>query len=90
MEDLSMNAVISYNDNTGTLGAINGTDNCCIPWNWGYWDTHYHNYCSYPTYQTSKVEQAFKIVAKLLEKKIIKELTVKDFIVLVKDISELL
>jgi hypothetical protein len=88
MSELSMNAVVSYNNGQLTAG---DTNNCYIPWNWGYWDTHYHNYyTSYPVYQTSKIEQAFKIVAKLLEKKIIEKLTVKEFIELVGTISEIL
>ena len=59
---------------------------------------HWHDYyypIYYPTYhiceQKSKVEQGFKIVAKMLENKIItKELTIKEFIKLVNDIAEIL
>lgn len=88
--DLSMDAVISYNN--GQLSAGDYTqNNCCIPWNWGYWDTHYHNYyTSYPVYQPSKIEQSFKIVSKLLEMNIIDKITLKKFIELVGKISEML
>ncbi len=59
---------------------------------------HWHGYyypIYYPTYhiceQKSKVEYGFKIVAKMLENKIItKELTIKEFIKLVNDIAEIL
>lgn len=51
----------------------------------------------YPTYwptvtiQKSKLEQAFKIVTKLMEKKIIKDdLTVKKFVTLVNEVSEII
>ncbi len=52
-----------------------------------------HHY--YPTYigtweQKSKIEQAFKIVQKLQEKKLLTLKTVKDFIETVNDISEVL
>jgi hypothetical protein len=54
-----------------------------------YWEREIHHW--YPTlnYATekSKVEQAFKIVGKLIEEKIIKDLNVKQFIKLVKDIA---
>jgi hypothetical protein len=71
-----------------TLGA------CNIPNNYGYWDNHYHYYQSwYPNWhicEKSKVEQAFKIVGKLLEKDLIeKELTVKQFMKLVNEIAEI-
>lgn len=60
---------------------------------WDYW--HYHYYpIYYPTYhicEKSKVEQAFKIVGKLLEMKLIKkDLTLKEFIKLVNDVAELI
>ncbi len=48
----------------------------------------------YPTYhvcEKSKVEQAFKILGKLLEQKIIeRELTVKEFMKMVNDIAEII
>ena len=62
----------------------------------GYCDTFYHYYPQwYPSYhyvtEKSKVEQAFKIVGKLLETNFIeKELTVKQFMKLVNEIAEIL
>lgn len=60
---------------------------------YNYWhDYHYHYWpIYYPSYhicERSKVEQAFKIVGKLLENKTIeKDLTVKEFMKLVNDIA---
>ena len=64
-----------------------------------YPDYYYYHEHYYPVYypccswitEKSKVEQAFKIVGKLIEKKLIKDnLNVKDFIKLVNDISEII
>ena len=54
-----------------------------------YFDYHYHYY-PIVSCEKSKIEQSFKIVSKLLEKKIIKELTIGKFIELVNDISNIL
>lgn len=71
-----------------TLGNISALGNTCC-------DTFYHYYPTwYPTYhicEKSKIEQAFKIIGKLMEGKIIeKDLTVKQFMKLVNDIAEVL
>lgn len=60
-----------------------------------FYDNYYHYYPTwYPTYhicEKSKVEQAFKILGKLLEQKIIeRELTVKEFMKMVNDIAEII
>jgi hypothetical protein len=61
-----------------------------------YYPYHEHYYPAYyPCYsfapEKSKIEQAFKIVGKLMEKNLIKkDLNVKDFIKLVNDISEII
>jgi len=82
---VGMNDCISYSG--GQLTAM--VNNCTIPWNWGYWDTHYH---TYPVYIGSRntFEMAFKVVSKLLEKKIIDKLTVKEFIELVNEVQEVI
>lgn len=85
--DLSMDSVISY---SGTQLTAQNNVNCCIPWNWGYWDTYCRPYYTYPVYQTSRIEQSFKIVSKLIEMGIIDKITLKKFIELVGKISELL
>ena len=57
------------------------------------YEQHYHNWYPMTTLITekSKVEQGFKIVAKMLENKIItKELTIREFIKLVNDIAEII
>jgi hypothetical protein len=73
----------------GTGGnGINSLLNSC--------DAFYHYYPQwYPSYhyvsEKSKIEQAFKIVGKLLEKDLIeKELTVKQFMKLVNEIAEII
>lgn len=77
---------------SGNLGVA--IDNCYIPYPNYYpiYEQYYHSW--YPTTfitEKSKVEQGFKIVAKMLEGKIItKELTIKEFIKLVNDIAEIL
>ena len=58
-------------------------------------ETYYHYWPQwYPTYhicEKSKIEQAFKIIGKLLENKIIeKDLTVKEFMKIVNDIAEII
>ena len=59
-----------------------------------YWQPYYPNW--YPSYSTyiytpSKIEQAFKIVGKLIETKVItKNLTVKEFMKTVSDIAEVI
>jgi hypothetical protein len=87
---LQENAMVSYNNGNLSAGGTN-VNNCN-----DYWNNWYQPYVySYPVYhycnEKSKVEQGFKIVAKLLESKIItKELTIKEFIKLVNDIAEIL
>lgn len=55
-------------------------------------EKHYFNYPIYTTYHStekSKVEQAFKIVQVLIEKKLVKVDKVKEFIELVNEIVEI-
>lgn len=67
--------------------------NCWIePSYWDkWWNNEIHHW--YPTYhvvEKNQVEQAFKIIGKLIEKKIVKDLTVKQFIELVNEISTII
>lgn len=87
--DLNAGDLVKYNSGGLTVG------NCYIqqPYYWPVYENVYHHW--YPTYigmpEKSKVEQGFKIVAKMLENKIItKALTIKEFIKLVNDIAEIL
>ena len=50
--------------------------------------TYYPNYLSY--YTSNKTEQAFKLVQKLLEKKLVKLTTIKDFIELTNEIISII
>ena len=76
-------------DTAGNLGYQTGDQ-----WNTFRWDNCWPYYPQYyPVYveKEGKVSQAFKIVSKMLEKKIIeKELTIKDFIELVNMIADIL
>jgi len=94
-QKLTGNELMSYNAGslsagTSQLGSINtlsGYGQCYDTFHYYYpqWYPSYH-YC-----EKSKIEQAFKIVGKLLEKDIIeKELTVKQFMKLVNEIAEVL
>jgi hypothetical protein len=90
MNQLSGNELVSYqtselntnNQSTFMVGdAIPLTYDCCVH-SWSNWYPSYH-YC-----EKSKIEQAFKIIGKLMEGEIItKELTVKEFMKLVNDIA---
>jgi hypothetical protein len=79
-------AMVRYDNAAGTLAT-----NCGSAWDWGTYNTYLH-YCpypySYPVYEKSKTEQAFKIVGILLKNKVIKELTVAKFIELVNEIAK--
>lgn len=60
---------------------------CDLEYLWGYYPRYYPVYVDHK----DKVTQSFKIVSKLLEKKIIKkDLTIKDFIELVNTIADIL
>jgi hypothetical protein len=89
-QSFNENSLVKYSGGTGQITI----DNCYIPYPYYYpiYEQHYHNwYTSTIIPEKSKVEQAFKIVGKLLEKDLIKkELTVKEFIKLVNDIAEII
>ena len=87
--------LVSYNG--GQLNVAG--DNLLAQGNAGDYFYHYYYHDYYPIYyptshyitEKSKVEQGFKIVAKMLENKIItKELTIREFIKLVNDIAEII
>ena len=84
--------LVTYN--AGQNGGTLQIDNCCIPYSYWYpwYDNHYHYYYPSVSYITekSKVEQAFKILGKLLAKKIIKTITAKQFIELVNEIASVI
>lgn len=90
---------VSFNANALTLGEN------VVPLTFGnnaiagdfynnYWQPYYPQWYpsyAYTLYTPSKIEQAFKIVGKLLETKIItKDLTVKEFMKTVSDIAEVI
>lgn len=53
------------------------------------WPHHYYHWCGYD-YRTPKIETAFKIVQMLMDKKIAKITSVKKFVELVNEVSEVL
>jgi hypothetical protein len=86
--------LMSYSNGNLMAGgtSVYGQNQACI----NTYDCFYHYYPQwYPSYhycnEKSKIEQAFKIVGKLLEKDLIeKELTVKQFMKLVNEIAEII
>ena len=87
MQQYTENEIMSYSDNI--LSAGDFVIGNYYSW-YNYWYPQY-----YPAYinipEKSKIEQAFKIVEKLMKHKIIeKELTVKEFIKIVDEIANIL
>jgi len=91
VQNLTGNELVSYGKSAGCIqaGSVSlGLTNC--------YDYYHHYYpVYYPSYHIheskSKIEQSFRIVGKLLENKFIeKDLTVKEFMKLVDQISDIL
>jgi hypothetical protein len=90
-ETVKFNSEGTFTVQSCEMGYIPNLITWAHPDYWVYHDHYYPIYYSYPCYEKSKIEQAFKIVGKLIENKIIeKELIVKDFIKLVNDIAGLI
>jgi len=95
--NLSGAEAVSYNSNSSDFELLaNNSTVITWPTYTEYYPYHEHYYpvyypcCTYVA-EKSKIEQAFKIVGKLMEKDLIKkDLNVKDFIKLVNDISEII
>ena len=80
--------LVSFNNGTSQINDF-PINNYYDSWHLPCWPVYYPTY----TYvnEKSKIEQAFKIVSKLLEQKIIiKELTIKEFVKLVNDVAEVI
>ena len=92
MAELNTNSVISCNGQLTTTGESSGD---LYPLGFQpYWDYHnYYYHWHYPQtemiYQ-NKIETAFKVVSKLMEEKIIGNLTAKKFAELVNRVSEII
>lgn len=90
------NATISNNGGSNSASTndstiVAGDTYLNLPDYWGYHTYYYPTW--FPSLQISeksKIEQSFKIIQKLMEKKIIEELTVKKFIELVNEIASIL
>lgn len=86
MSNLSGQELMSYSNNSLMAGnyAL-----CTYEYFYHYYPQWYPSYTYIP--EKSKIEQAFKIVGKLLEKDLIeKELTVKQFMKLVNEVAEII
>jgi len=70
----------------------NGRDDYTVPNLSNYYYQYLPYYPQFLNYvsEKNKIEQSFKIINKLIEKKIIKVISVEDFIRLVNEISEIL
>lgn len=80
--DVNLAMSLTYNTEVGNLGYYD-TNQCWIPW---VWTTPTHYVYTNITTVPNKFELAFKIVSKLLEKKIIDNISVKKFIELINEI----
>ena len=78
------------NDITITTDGGDSVTWYCHVWYWDCWYPHYHTWYPYCVPEKSKLEQAFKIVQKLMEKKLINVVRVKDFVDVVNEIAEFL
>ena len=95
---LTGNEAVCYNAGGLTLGdnvvpLTIGNDFPCGDFYHNYWQPYYPQWYpsyAYTLYTPSKIEQAFKVVGKLVENKVIKDLNVKEFMKLVTDIAEVL
>ena len=89
IENADLNSYISYTTNGFNVGdAIYTTSNwdtCWHDWGWTYPSYHYH----YDT-KPNSFELSFKIVSKLLEKKIIQKMTLKQFIETIGEVAKLI
>lgn len=87
MQNANFEATVSYNNGLTISDNVNYTDTLHYPY---YWDIFYYP-IYYPQYPLkSNVEQAFKIVSKLMERGIIGDIKVKEFTELVNEISNIL
>ena len=83
--------LVNYQGSAGgnlQVGSCEIYPNYWYPW-WEREINYYYPSISYIT-EKSKIEQAFKILGKLIEKKIIKEPTIKAFIGLVNEIASII
>lgn len=88
-----LNTSIIYSSSGLTLGTDSSSNSLNYS-NFNDYCQNWYPYCySYPTYihdRPNPMETAFKLVSKLLEKKIIQKITLKQFIELVGEVSKLI
>ena len=90
----SLTDTVNYSNGYWNIGSNTLSENNLTSC-WGDWCNHWHYI--YPTYITNTVydkpnptELAFKIVGKMLEKKLIERMTVKQFIETINEIAKLI
>lgn len=93
MSEQSVNLNASFNSQmmTGDFDTLKTKWSTNYGWSWP--DTYHYYYPTYYPYvvkEDNKFEQAFKIVQKLMEKKLVDPKKVKDFIELVNEIVDVL
>ena len=82
---------VSYDSSNGINYCTTANGGNCTTGDPQFWYQWYPQY--YPMYYEmpkSKIEQAFKIVSKLMEKKIIDKMSLKQFIDIVNSVAEIL
>lgn len=67
-----------------------GVDNVWYPWHWNDYCTIYPTYYPSITFTEDKMSKAFKVVSKLVEMKIINNITIIKFIEIVNEITKVL
>lgn len=89
LSNTDMNSMIEFTGNGfGIDGNVISTgvwNTCWHDWGWTYPSYHYH----YET-KPNSFELSFKIVSKLLEKKIIQKMTLKQFIETIGEVAKLI
>ena len=88
-KQFTTDSLVSYSEGFIVGDSTNGTTHYNnYDWCYPYVERWYPVYYTYWTKEPNKLEQAFKLVQKLMEKKIIKRLTLKKFIGLVNEIAQ--
>lgn len=89
IKNADLNSYITYTSDGFSLGNTTYTaptwNTCWQGWDWRYPSYHYH----YDT-KPNSFELSFKIVSKLLEKKIIQKMTLKQFIETIGEVAKLI
>lgn len=86
--DTASNGTTTVTYQIGDSDYSTANDSCTVNW-YDCWPHYYYRWCGCD-YRTPKIETAFKIVQMLMDKKIAKITSVKKFVELVNEVSEVL